>query len=205
MNIWILIVICILPILLFTGLTKKFRAQHPETFGYFLSIVATFIGIVIGLYVDGWQNEKAQKQKMVKMMEASKQEIVWLTNRTKMIKHMADTLSKNVLIKFLNIELPPFYSQTLRTDIANEIVHPLTYEEFNLIRENLLIDMQWIISSHGNKNNSELDTKLDNYNRHLIATNAIIDIEIARINGTINIEDFSKKMRVKIDSTMAEE
>jgi len=204
MNIWILILICILPILLFTGLIKKFRAQHPETFGY-SSIVATFIGIVIGLYVDGWQNEKAQKQKMVKMMEASKQEIVWLTNRTKTIKHVADTLSKNVLIKFLNIELPPFYSQTLRTDIANEIIHPLTYEEFNLIREHLLIDMQWIISSHGNKNNSELDTKLDNYNRHLIATNVIIDLEIARINGTISSNDFSTKIRAKLDSTFAEE
>jgi hypothetical protein len=205
MNIWILICICLLPILLFTNSTKSIRDKYPETFGYIFSVIATFVGIVIGLYVDGLQAEKEQKQKMVKIMEASKQEIVWLTNRTNTIKNMADTVSKGVLVKFLNLELPPFYTQTLRTDIANEVIHPLTYEEFNLIREQLLIDMQWIRETYALKNNVELDKKLDKYNLHLLKTNTIIDMEIKRIKGEIPSENFEKEMKLKIDSTLVED
>jgi len=205
MNFWILLIICILPIVLFTSLTKKFREKHPETFGYVFSVVATFIGIVIGLYVDGWQEEKSQKQKMIKMLEASKQEIIWLSKRTEKIKTIADTTSKSVLIKFLNLELPPFYIQTLRMDIANEVIHPLSYEEFNLIREHLLIDMQWVNVAFSKNENGELDKRLDKYNTDLLVTNTIIDLEIERLKGALSKKSFEEKIKEKIEITTLEE
>lgn len=204
MNFWLLIIICLLPISFFTKFFKPVKEKYPESFAYIFSVVATFIGIFIGLYVDGKQSDKAQQNKMVKILEASKQEIVWLTNRTNSIKNMADSVSKGILVKFINLELPPFYTQTLRTDIANEVIHPLTYEEFNLIRENLLLDLQWIEVTYAQKNNTELDKELDKFNRHLLKTIEIIDLEIQRITNAIPEKEFETVMRKNIKDVFEE-
>lgn len=202
MSIWLVLIVSLLPILLFTNLTKKFREEHPETFSYLISLVATFVGIVIGLYVNDWQGNRDKTNKMIKILEASKQEISWMITRTEKIKGIADTTSKSVLIKFLNLELPPLYSETLRTDIASEVIHPLAFEEFNLIREQLILDAQWISSIFADKKNEELDTKLNEYQAHLHLTNVILDIEIKRLSGQISKTDFNLQLKAKIDSTL---
>jgi hypothetical protein len=202
MNIWLVLVVSILPILLFTNLTKKFRDDHPETFSYIISLVATFVGIVIGLYVNDWQGNRDKTNKMIKILEASKQEINWTINRTEKLKSIADTTSRSVLINFLNLQLPPFFSETLRTEIASEVIHPLAFEEFNLIREQLILDAQWISSTYANKKNAELDTKLNEYKYHLELTNVILNAEIKRLSGKISIVDFNKELKAKIDSTI---
>ena len=62
MSITFIILICFLPILLFLNWTKNFREKYPDTFGYILSLVGTFVGIVLGLYFTDVQEQKADEE-----------------------------------------------------------------------------------------------------------------------------------------------
>lgn len=81
MSITFIIIICLLPILLFLDWIKPFRDKYPDTFGYILSLVGTFVGIVLGLYFTNIQEHIAKKNATVKLMQASKDELEWLKMR----------------------------------------------------------------------------------------------------------------------------
>ena len=146
MSIWLVISICFLPILLFLSWSKKYREKNPDIFGYILSLIGTFVGVAVGLYFSDLAAAKDKRQRAVKVLEASKEEMEWLVNRAKII----DTVTQQQK-KYYYLEMPPFFAETLRSELLAETLHPKTMEHFNVLRENLLFDVSILKKDINNK------------------------------------------------------
>jgi hypothetical protein len=151
-----IIIICLLPILLFLDWTKTFRTKYPDTFGYILSLVGTFVGIVLGLYFTDIQEYRAQKDATVKLLEASKEELEWLKKRCDVVIETLDTLPNRKRDKFLELDIPPFFSETLRSQIMVEMLQPTSIEQLNIIKENLIFDTKMMRADFKNKEIDEI-------------------------------------------------
>lgn len=195
MPLWFVAVICFLPIFLFLGWTTKFREKNPDIFGYIVSLLGTFVGIIVGLYFNNLASLNDKQNRTVKVYQASKEEIEWLINRAKTIDILSDSMPVKDHQKFYNLELPPFYSQTLRSELISEISHPLTLEKFNLIRENLLFDVELLKEDNKIKNKKKLDEDLVEYREQLNFTINAIDLEIKRLNDEVSEQVFETESK----------
>jgi len=202
MSLWIVIAICFLPIILFLGWTSSFREKNPDIFGYILSLLGTFVGIVIGLYFNDIASLNDKQNRTVKVYQASKEEMEWLINRAKTIDILSDSLPSREHQKFYNLELPPFYSQTLRSELISEISHPLSLEKFNIIRENLLFNVALLRQDSKLKNKKKLDEDLTEYKIQLNYSINAIDLEIKLLNEEISEQDFEKESKILLKKLM---
>ncbi len=190
MNITFIILICFLPIVLFLNWTKPFREKYPDTFGYILSLVGTFVGIVLGLYFTDIQEQKASKKATVKLLQASKEELEWLKKRCDIISETVDTLPNRKRDQFLELDLPPFFSETIRSQIMVEMLQPTSIEQFNIIKENLFFDIKMMRADFKNKNIEEIKLDKADYKKQISSTIAIIDREIDLLEGKLTQADF---------------
>jgi hypothetical protein len=204
MPVWFLIAICFLPILLFLGWTKKFREKNPEIFGYILSLAGTFVGILVGLYFNDLASERDKKIRTVKVLEASKEEIEWLITRARIIDVVTDTVQNRKKQKYYFLEMPPFYTETLRSELLAEILHPKSLEQFHLIRENLLFDVELLRKDVGLKDERLMKEDLQDYKLQLKASIAAIDLEIGRLTDSISETAYLQKAKASITKLMEE-
>jgi hypothetical protein len=204
MNLIFIIVICIIPLLLFLNWTKPFREKYPDTFGYILSLVGTFVGIVLGLYFTGIQETISKKEATVKVLQASKEELEWLIKRTEVMTKTIDTLPNRQRDKFLELELPPFFSETIRSQIIAEMLQPTTIEQFNIIKENLIFDTKLMRSDFKNKDFDKIKEDSEDYKKQMRLTINIIDREINLLEGNLDIDAFEKISKKEIKVIMEE-
>lgn len=190
MNITFIILICFLPIVLFLNWTKPFREKYPDTFGYILSLVGTFVGIVLGLYFTDIQEQKASEKATIKLLQASKEELEWLKKRCDIISETVDTLPNRKRDQFLELDLPPFFSETIRSQIMVEMLQPTSIEQFNIIKENLFFDIKMMRADFKNKNIEEIKLDKADYKKQISSTIAIIDREIDLLEGKLTQADF---------------
>lgn len=190
MNSTFIILICLFPILLFLNWTKPFREKYPDTFGYILSLVGTFVGIVLGLYFTDIQENKSNKEATVKLLQVSKEELEWLMKRCDVVAETVDTLPNRKRDKFLELDMPPFFSETLRSQIMIEMLQPTSIEQLNIIKENLVFDIKMMRADFKNKKVEEIKRDKADYKKQLILTNEIIDKEIELLEGSISQETF---------------
>ncbi len=202
MPLWFVATICFLPIFLFLGWTSSFREKNPDIFGYIVSLLGTFVGIIVGLYFNNLASLNDKQNRTVKVYQASREEIEWLINRAKTIDLLSDSVPIKEHQKFFNLELPPFYSQTLRSELISEISHPLSLEKFNLIRENLLFDVELLKEDNKIKNKKKLDEDLIEYRQQLNFTINTIDLEIKRLNGEVSNEIFETESKTLLKKLM---
>ena len=198
MNIAVILVLCLLPILLFLDWSKPFRDKYPDTFGYILSLVGTFVGIVLGLYFTEIQNNKSSKQATIKILEASREEMEWLIKRCEVMTKTIDTLPNRKRDKFLQLELPPFFSETIRSQIIVEMLQPSTIEQFNIIKENILFDNKMLKIDFAKKNQQQIEFDTNDYKNQLKTTITIIDNEIKLLSGKVDLADFEKQSKKKL-------
>ena len=204
MPLWFIILICFLPVLLFLGWTKRFREKNPEIFGYILSLVGTFVGIIVGLYFNDLASAKDKRARTVKVLEASKEEMEWLMNRAKMIDVITDTVSSRQREKYYFLEMPPFYTETLRSELLAETLHPKSLEQFNLIRENLLFDVEVLRNDVKTKDTFRLKSDIRDYKQQIAASIQAIDLEIGRLTDSIPEQDYIIKAKQSIKKLMEE-
>jgi hypothetical protein len=190
-----IIVICLLPILLFLDWTKTFRTKYPDTFGYILSLVGTFVGIVLGLYFTDIQEYRAQKDATVKLLEASKEELEWLKKRCDVVVETLDTLPNRKRDKFLELDIPPFFSETLRSQIMVEMLQPISIEQLNIIKENLLFDTKMMRADYKNKEIDEIKKDKIDYKKQVQLAITIIEKEIKLIEGDLELDTFEKNAK----------
>jgi hypothetical protein len=202
MSVTFILIICFLPILLFLNWTKPFREKYPDTFGYILSLVGTFVGIVLGLYFTAIQEQKASEKATVKLLQASKEELEWLTKRCDVISETVDTLPNKKRDKFLELDLPPFFSETLRSQIMVEMLQPTSIEQLNIIKENLFFDIKMMRADFKNKDIAEIKLDKADYKKQLSLTIAIIDKEIALLEDTISLEEFERVSKKNLRNLM---
>ncbi len=202
MPLWFVVIVCFLPIFLFLGWTTSFREKNPDIFGYVVSLFGTFVGIIVGLYFNNLASFNDKQNRTVKVYQASREEIEWLINRAKTIDLLSDSLPIKDHQKFYNLELPPFYSQTLRSELISEISHPLSLEKFNLIRENLLFDVELLKEDNKIKNKKKLDEDLIEYRDQLKYTINTIDLEIKRLNGNVTEKVFETESKALLKKLM---
>jgi hypothetical protein len=204
MPIWFIIIICFLPIFLFMGWTKKFREKNPEIFGYILSLAGTFVGVLVGLYFNDLAATHDKRLRTVKVLEASKEELEWLINRAQTIDNITDTLSAAKQKKYYFLEMPPFYTETLRSELLAETLHPKSLEQFHVIRENLLFDVELLRKDLGLKDSKSMKEDLVDYTHQLKASIGAIDLEIGRITKTVSQAEFDRKAQQSIILLMAD-
>lgn len=202
MALWFIIVICFLPILLFFGWTKNFREKNPDIFGYILSLVGTFVGIIVGLYFNDLASAKDKSARTVKVLEASKEEMEWLYNRAQVIDVITDTVSSRQREKYYFLEMPPFYSETLRSELLAETLHPKSLEQFNLIRENLLFDVEVLRKDLQSKDTFRLKSDLRDYKQQIAASIQAIDLEIGRLTDSIPETEYVARAKQSIKKLM---
>lgn len=190
MSITFIILICFLPILLFLNWTKNFREKYPDTFGYILSLVGTFVGIVLGLYFTDIQEQKADEEATVKILQAGKEELEWLIKRCDVIAETVDTLPNRKRDQFLALDMPPFFSETLRSRLLLEMLQPSSIEQFNIIKENLIFDIKMMRADYKNKKINEIKLDKADFKKQLVLTIGIIDKEIELLEGAIDQETF---------------
>lgn len=190
MSITFIILICFLPILLFLNWTKNFREKYPDTFGYILSLVGTFVGIVLGLYFTDIQEQKADEEATIKILQAGKEELEWLKKRCDVIAETVDTLPNRKRDQFLELDMPPFFSETLRSQLLVEMLQPTSIEQFNIIKENLVFDIKMMRTDFKNKKIEEIKEDKADYKKQLELTIDIIDKEIELLEGAIDQETF---------------
>lgn len=190
MNLLFIILICLLPILLFLNWTKKFRDKYPDTFGYILSLLGTFVGIVLGLYFTDIQEYKTRKAATVKVLEASKEELEWLSKRCDVVIGTLDTIANKKRDKFLELDIPPFFSETLRSQIIVEMLQPVSIEQFNIIKENLIFDIKGMRADFLNKETDAIKKDKLDYKRQIGLAVAIIENEINLIKGNLDLDAF---------------
>lgn len=196
----VLLLICLLPLSLFLPWTKGFRERYSDAFGYLLSLIGTFVGVFVGLYFTDLKSAKDKKATAVKVLEASQQELKYLQRRAAQIAGKEATSYSREEQKFMQLELPPFYSQTLRTELMAETLHPLSVEQFNLIRENLLFDAGLIRKDVATSNKSQLQSDLIDYGEQLTASVAVLQAEIRRLSDAQTPEEFEKSSKARLDS-----
>jgi hypothetical protein len=199
MSIWFILVICLLPIILFFGWSKKYREKHPDAFGYVLSIIGTFVGVAVGLYFTDLAAVKDKKQRTIKVLEASKEEMEWLISRAKMIDTATNNLSSRQKQKYYYLEMPPFFSETLRSELLAETLHPKTIEQFNVIRENLLFDVDLLKKDVNSKDVLNLEGDLFDYKKQITASIKVIDKEIELLEGNVERRDFERDAKLNLD------
>lgn len=202
MPLWFVIVLCFLPLVLFTPLTAKFRTKYPDSFGYILSLLGTFVGIIAGLYFTDMAAAKDTLNRTVKVLEASKEEMEWLIARAKTIDAITDTMSTRQRQKYYFLEMPAFFKETLRSELLSETLHPKTHEQFNVIRENLLFDVALLRQDKADNNAYKLDEDLKDYKLQIKAAINVLDDEIARLKKEMTDKDFERKAQIRIDSLM---
>jgi hypothetical protein len=202
MSVTFILIICFLPILLFLNWTKPFREKYPDTFGYILSLVGTFVGIVLGLYFTDIQEQKASERATVKLLQASKEELEWLKKRCDVISETVDTLPNRKRDQFLELDLPPFFSETLRSQIMVEMLQPTSIEQLNIIKENLFFDIKMMRADFKNKDIAEIKLDKADYKKQLSLTIAIIDKEIALLEDTISLEEFERISKKNLRNLM---
>ncbi len=185
-----IIIICLLPILLFLDWIKPFRDKYPDTFGYILSLVGTFVGIVLGLYFTDIQEYKAKKNATVKLMQASKEELEWLKMRCDLVLETLDTLPDRKRDKFLELDIPPFFSETLRSQIMVEMLQPVSIEQLNIIKENLVFDTKMMRADVKDKEMEEIKKDKVDYKKQVQLAISIIDNEIKLIEGNLDSDTF---------------
>lgn len=202
MPIWFVIGICFIPILLFLGWTSSFREKNPDIFGYIVSLLGTFVGIIVGLYFNDLASLNDKQNRTVKVYQASIEEIEWLINRAKTIDILSDSAPSTSHQKFYNLELPPFYSQTLRSELISEISHPLSLEKFNLIRENLLFNIELLREDNKTKDKKKLDEDLLEYKKQLNFSINAMDLEIKLLNKDISNQVFEQESKTLLKKLM---
>ncbi|TAF47111.1 MAG: hypothetical protein EAZ51_07075 [Sphingobacteriales bacterium] len=202
MPLWLVVAICFSPIILFLGWTNKFREKNPDIFAYILSLLGTFVGVVVGLYFNNLASLKDKQNRTIKVYQASRVEMEWLINRAKTLDILSDSVPVKKHQQFYNLELPPFYSQTLRSELISEISHPLSLEKFNLIRENLLFDVELLRQDNKLKNKAKLEEDLAEYRTQLNYSINAINLEIKRLNQEITNDDFENQSQVLLKKLM---
>jgi hypothetical protein len=202
MPLWFVISLCCLPFILFLPFLSGFRQKHPDAFGYLLSLVGTFVGIIAGLYFSDLVANNDKKKLTVKVLEASKEELQWLINRAKAIDLVTDTLSQPQRQKYYYLEMPSFFTQTLRTELLSEILQPKTHEQFNVIRENLLFDVDLLRKDVASKDKTHLDEDLKDYKRQLYVAIEVMNSEIDLLQKHLIFREFEQKAKIRIDSLM---
>jgi hypothetical protein len=194
----LVLLVCLLPLLLFLKWTRRFREDYSDVFGYLLSLIGTFVGVFVGLYFTDLQNAKDKKATAVKVLEASRQELKYLERRAAQIEGKAETTYSREEQKFMQLELPPFFSHTLRTELMAESLHPLSVELFNLIRENLLFDAGLIRKDAAAANLSQLQGDLADYRAQLQLALEVIEAEVTRLENKITPEQFEPAARTRL-------
>jgi hypothetical protein len=194
----IVFVVCLLPLILFLKWTRRFRENYSDAFGYLLSLIGTFVGVFVGLYFTDLQSAKDKKATAVKVLEASLQELKYLDRRASQIEARAETNYTREEQKFMQLELPPFFAHTLRTELMAESLHPLSVEQFNLIRENLLFDAGLIRKDAAAVNRTQLQGDLADYRIQVQLALKIIADEIARLEGKVLPEQFEPTARDRL-------
>jgi hypothetical protein len=198
MTITFIILLCALPILLFLNWTKKFRDKYPETFGYILSLVGTFVGIVLGLYFTDIQEFQGKKQATIRVLETSKEELEWLVKRCDIMTKSFDTLPNKKRDKFLQLEIPPFFSETIRSQIIAEMLQPSSIEQFYIIKENLIFDSKMIQLDYKMKDLKNIKLDVEDYKKQIFSAIHTIDIEIKLLGDTIEREEFDSISKRKL-------
>jgi hypothetical protein len=202
MPLWFVIVLCCLPFILFLPFFSAFRQRFPDAFGYILSLVGTFVGIIAGLYFTDVAANNDKKKLTVKVLEASREELQWLINRAKTIDLITDTLTNQHRQKYYYLEMPPFFTQTVRTELLSEVLHPKTHEQFNVIRENLLFDVDLLRKDVSAKDNEHLDEDLKDYKRQLTIAIEVMNSEIELLQNKVGKKEFETRAQVRVDSLM---
>jgi len=198
MTITFIILLCALPILLFLNWTKKFRDKYPDTFGYILSLVGTFVGIVLGLYFTDIQEFRGKKQATIRVLETSKEELEWLVKRCDIMTKSFDTLPNKKRDKFLQLEIPPFFSETVRSQIIAEMLQPSSIEQFYIIKENLIFDSKMIQLDYKMKDLKNIKLDVEDYKKQIFSAIHTIDIEIKLLGDTIEPEEFDSISKRKL-------
>jgi hypothetical protein len=193
-----IILICVLPILLFLNWTKPFREKYPDTFGYILSLVGTFVGIVLGLYFTDIQEFKGKKQATIRVLETSKEELEWLVKRCDIMTKAFDTFPNKRRDKFLQLETPSFFSETIRSQIIAEMLQPSSIEQFYIIKENLIFDSKMIQQDYKLKDLKNIKLDVEDYKKQLFSAINTIDIEIKLLDGTIEPKVFDSISKRKL-------
>ena len=152
--------------------------------------MGTFVGIVLGLYFTDIQENKANKEATIKLLQASKEELEWLMKRCDLISETFDTLPNRKRDQFLELDLPPFFSETLRSQIMVEMLQPASIEQFNIIKENLVFDIKLMRADYKNKNVKSIKEDKADYKKQLEQTSSIIDREIELLEGEIDLATF---------------
>jgi hypothetical protein len=204
MPLWFVIVLCCIPFVLFLPVFSAFRQRFPDAFGYILSLVGTFVGIIAGLYFTDVAAYNDKKKLTVKVLEAGREELQWLINRAKTIDLITDTMAQQHRQKYYYLEMPPFFTQTVRTELLSEILHPKTHEQFNVIRENLLFDVDLLRKDISAKDNKHLDEDLEDYKHQLSLAIEVMNSEIQLLQQNISRNEFEKQAQQRIDSLMKE-
>jgi hypothetical protein len=202
MPLWFVIVLCCIPFFLFLPFLSNFRQKYPDAFGYILSLVGTFVGIIAGLYFSDLAASNDKKKLTVKVLEASKEELQWLINRAKAIDLVTDTLTQQQRQKYYYLEMPPFFTQTVRSELLSETLHPKSHEQFNVIRENLLFDVDLLRKDVASKDKKHLDEDLFDYKHQLAVAIEVMNSEIELLQSAISKKEFEKKAQVRVDSLM---
>jgi hypothetical protein len=192
MSIITVIIICFLPLLLFFGWSKKYREKHPEAFSYVLSIIGTFVGVAVGLYFTDLAAAKEKKQRAVKVLQASKEEMEWLIARAVTLDTAMENIPLKQRPKAYYLEMPPFFAETLRSELLAETLHPKTLEQFNLIRENLLFDVELLRKDYNSKNIKNLEFDLEDYKDQIKSAIDVVDKEINLLENKTKKVEFEK-------------
>lgn len=200
MSTFAVLLVCLLPLALFLNWTKRFRESYSDAFGYLLSLIGTFVGVFVGLYFTDLQAANDKKGTAVKVMNASLQELKYLQRRASQIGGKEATSYSRDEQKFMQLELPPFFAHTLRTELMAETLHPLSTEQFNLIRENLLFDAGLIRKDVASASQAQLQSDLTDYSEQLTAASTVLQAEIARLRGEVPLEAFEKNAKTRLDA-----
>lgn len=202
MPLWFVIILCCLPFILFLPFLSGFRQKYSDAFGYILSLVGTFVGIIAGLYFTELAAANDKRKLTVKVLEASKEELQWLINRAKTIDLITDSLTQTQRQKYYFLEMPPFFTQTVRTELLSETLHPKSHEQFNVIRENLLFDVDLLRKDIALKDKKHLDDDLNDYKRQLALAIEVMNSEIELLQKNISKINFEIKAQERVDSLM---
>ncbi|MFT4070483.1 MAG: hypothetical protein QM654_01020 [Dysgonamonadaceae bacterium] len=197
MTLYIIVAACLILFTLFlinSKLFNNFRKTNGRTFEFFISIISTFTGFFIAVSLNTVLAESAQKQNLIKVLNAANLSIENSESKTKgmYINPATSGANLNEIIQYAPVELPKMFANMESNTLVSDYFSSNAFQAYIMCSDNMGTFVKDL-----NATNVPIERKkaiLNTYLKFLDLAKQVNTLEIQRLNGDISTGDENKAL-----------
>jgi hypothetical protein len=172
------------------GKVKPFRNKYSEFFNFYLTLVATFVGVFLAIDFTNKSEYKKEEKNVIKLLNATVMDLNNKINRAQTTYTLAsigaDSLySARDHLRNNPMQLPNLFQSIASNEIILRHLSPQGIQEFNNCADNIQ-SLQTTIIEGKPKEDSILVSTVKVYMKQMDFAKRIIALEVGRMEGDIS-------------------